>query len=159
MIGIKTLVFTSLYTLAAVAGWGAYNAITKQDTSLDSMSNLARQTNQKIMKSFEKDNKQLYRYKNEDNQWVYSNKPLETDTAVIDKYQKEVKFLQKLSPESMPTKDFITKPQQQIILKQIATKKDVPKNKILEEARNVAKMMNDHTKMLNDIAFGKKDEE
>lgn len=145
---LKPLVFTSLYALAGISGWGAYSVIDEQDTSINTLATLAKTTNEKIINSIHKNDKHVYRYKNEDNEWVYSDKPL--DPNVSNSYKKELEFLQSLPQEAMPTNAFKTIPQATNLIQQVASG-ETNVSKLMAEAKRVAKMLEDHNELLDDV--------
>ncbi|MDX1810450.1 MAG: hypothetical protein R3240_00760 [Gammaproteobacteria bacterium] len=151
---LKPLIFTSLYALAGFTGWGAYSVINEEDTSITSIKNFAQVTNAKLFKTAEEKEHNIYRYKNKNNEWTYSDTP--PSPEVSQNFEQELEFLKTLPQEVMPTQDFKTLQQNKAVassLLEAVSHSDGPKvNKLIEEAKRVVGLIEDRNKMLSDIS-------
>ena len=101
---LKPLLFTSLYAIAGASGWGAYTVINEEDTSVSKISAVVEQTKNDLSKKVI--SKNVYRYKDENGNWVYSEEPFSKEA--YSNYESELSFLRSLPQEAMPTKAFKT---------------------------------------------------
>ena len=151
---LKPILFTSLYAIIGVSGWNAYSIISEQDTSVASITDYAKQTNDKLHRAIQGTNKPIYRYKDEHNNWIYSDKPL--DPTVTGNYDNELAFLRSLPKEAMPTSSFEVSQ----LTKTVATQESVNPEKLnvkdlMQEAKKVVKMLEDRNDLLDSLLHNK----
>jgi len=147
---IKPLIFTSLYVLAGIAGWGAYSVISEENTSLEQIAAIAKVANEKFLGATE-EKKNIYRHKDENGTWVYSEKPVKQSTN--NNYEKELLFLQSLPQEVLPTNAIKANPELVQKIRQVA-KQENGSSKLMNEAKRVADILEARTDLLNEISFG-----
>lgn len=145
----KPFLIASLYTAVGLSGWSAYSFISQGDTSLDSIKSFAIETNDKLTNSFKEDNTPVYRYKDENGRWTYSDKPLEANVA--NSYDKEMQLLKSLPQEVMPTKAFTTNPKV-FIGHDSSGEPESKMSELMKDAQNVVKMLEDRNQFINDLS-------
>lgn len=100
----KSYIFASLYTVVGMTGWGAYATISTEDTSVDTLKQIAAtaittQQSGPISKS-------LYRWKDHEGNWQYGQLPTNQVNAT---YEKELELLRSLPKAALPTQSLKAK--------------------------------------------------
>ena len=101
----KSYIFASLYTVVGMTGWGAYSTISTEDTSLNTIKQIA--TDALSSGESKPLPKTLYRWKDHEGNWQYGQIPTSDINEINETYEKELALLRKLPREVLPTNSLV----------------------------------------------------
>ena len=152
---IKSILFLSLYTVAGVGSYGAYSFISKQDSSLNSLSAIVSQAthfNPEIEKIINPETSNIvYRWKDHKGNWNYEDAPYSELT--FKNYEDELKFLQKLKETREQIRQNPSKNENAIIASTSESASPIDKlKKLFEDAKNVQNLVDIRKDTIDEIA-------